>query len=146
MLRWSLPQLFKYNNKQFTFSDVLSLKDRITDVSDIIDISEVKVSGYGKCVYGDRYLFKMHIECLLTLECARTLDEVPFPISIDCEEVYDTFIKDDDEDVRLIEKNTVDLTDAIWENIYLEKPMRVVKEGSKEFIDDQNFDDFYNDK
>ena len=44
----------------------------------------------------------------------------------------------------VMKEETIDLTDAIWEDIYLEKPMRVFKEGTTEFIDDQNLDDFYN--
>ena len=37
-------------------------------------------------------------------------------------------VKDiDDEDARYIEKNTVDLYDIIWENVLLEKPIRITK-------------------
>ena len=80
----------------------------------------------------------------MTLECARTLEPVEYPISLEVTEVFDTL--ESDEDIRLIEKNTIDLSDVIWENIYLEKPMRVFKEGTTEFKDDQNLDDFYNEE
>lgn len=142
MLKWSLAQLFRYNHKTFEFEDVLNFKDRIETIDDILDISEVKVSGNGRNIVDDRYIFNLNIECLLTLECARTLEPVEYPISLQVTEIYDT---DDstDEDIRIIEKNTIDLSDAIWEDIYLEKPMRVFKEGTTEFKDDQNLDDFY---
>ena len=142
MLKWSLAQLFRYNHKTFEFEDVLNFKDRIESIDDILDISEVKVSGNGRNIVDDRYIFNLNIECLLTLECARTLEPVEYPISLQVTEIYD--IDDsNDEDIRIIEKNTIDLSDAIWEDIYLEKPMRVFKEGTTEFKDDQNLDDFY---
>ena len=145
MLKWSLAQLFKYNHKAFTFEDVLNLKDRIENIDDILDISEVKVSGTGKNIVDDRYIFELNIECLLTLECARTLEEVQYPINLKVTEIFDTH-ENGDEDIRLIEKNTIDLSDVVWENIYLEKPMRVFKEGTTEFMDDQNLDDFFNEE
>ena len=141
MLKWSLAQLGKFNHKEFIFEDIYDFHDYIESIDDILDISLVNVSGKGINVSEDRYVFNLHITCMLTLECARTLDPVPFPIDINVEEVYDRI---DDGKVRLIDKQTIDLTDAIWENIYLEKPMRVFKEGTTEFIDDQNLDDFYN--
>lgn len=144
MLKWSLAQLFKYNHKTFEFEDELDFKDRIENIDDILDVSIVKVKGNGRNLVDDRYIFNLNIECLLTLECARTLEPVEFPISLDVTEVFDT--EDSDEDIRLIEKNTIDLSDVIWENIYLEKPMRVFKEGTTEFKDDQNLDDFYNEE
>lgn len=142
MLKWSLAQLFRYNHKTFEFEDVLNFKDRIDTIDDILDISEVKVSGNGRNIVDDRYIFNLNIECLLTLECARTLEPVEYPISLQVTEIFDT-VDSMDEDIRLIEKNTIDLSDAIWEDIYLEKPMRVFKEGTTEFKDDQNLDDFY---
>lgn len=144
MLKWSLAQLFKYNHKPFEFEDELDFKDRIENIDDILDISLVKVKGNGKNLVDDRYIFNLNIECLLTLECARTLEPVEYPISLEVTEVFDTL--ESDEDIRLIEKNTIDLSDVIWENIYLEKPMRVFKEGTTEFKDDQNLDDFYNEE
>ncbi len=145
MLKWSLAQLFKYNHKAFAFEDVLNFKDKIEGIDDILDISLVKVRGTGKNLIDDRYIFELNIECLLTLECARTLEAVEYPINLTVTEIFDTF-ENGDEDIRLIEKNTIDLSDVIWENIYLEKPMRVFKEGTTEFMDDQNLDDFFNEE
>ncbi len=141
MLKWSLAQLKKFNQKEFKFEDDFDFRSYIKDIDDILDISNAHVSGTGKNIINDRFLFNLHIDCTLTLECARTLEPVDFPISLDVEEIFDTI---DDGECRLIDKQTIDLSDCIWEDIYLEKPMRVFKEGTEEFIDDQNLDDFYN--
>ncbi|MFA7507012.1 MAG: DUF177 domain-containing protein, partial [Bacilli bacterium] len=74
----------------------------------------------------DRYYFDLNINTILILEDAVTLDSLEFPINLNVTEIFS--IKEDyEEDVRIIETNTIDLTDVIWENILLEKPMRVTK-------------------
>ena len=143
-MKWALAQLYRYNKKPFSFSVEYDFHDRIADISDILDISIVKVDGVGQNVVDDRYLFKLHIECVMTLECARTLEPVIFPISLDVEEVFDTV---DDGEVNFIEKNTIDIDNVIWENIYLEKPMRIFKEGTTRYTDDAHeLESFLNDQ
>ena len=121
-----------------------NLKDRIKDIDDILDISIVNVEGFGQNINEDRYMFQLHITCNLVLECARTLDPVDFPIDLEVTEIYDTI---DDGEVNFVEKNTIDLEDAVWENIYLEKPMRIFKEGTTRYTDDvHELESFLNDQ
>ena len=70
------------------------------------------------------YVFNIHIEGTLILECALTLEEVPYQVVIDTVEVFDKIV---DEEVNYIEKNTIDLLPIVWENILVEKPMKVTK-------------------
>ncbi|MDD2258531.1 MAG: YceD family protein [Bacilli bacterium] len=124
-MKWSLQQLFKYNDKSFDFDFTIDLYERIKNIDDIIDISLVHVKGTGKKM-NDRYYFDLNINTILILEDAVTLDSLEFPINLNVTEIFS--IKEDyEEDVRIIETNTIDLTDVIWENILLEKPMRVTK-------------------
>lgn len=125
-MKWSLQQLFKYNSKQFSFTTTFDFSKEALEVPDILSISEVIVEGTGRNIRDDRYVFNLHIRGILTLEDAITLEAIEFPIELDTIEIYDV-IGNDDEDIHIIEKNTIDLTDAVWENILLIKPMRVVK-------------------
>lgn len=127
-MKWSLQQLFKYNKKEFSFSTTYDFKEYIKDIDDILDIKEVYVDGIGQNIVDDRYRFDLKIRTVLVLEDSRTLDPVHFPIDINVTEYYDVIESNDDEDVRVIEKNTIDLEDAVWENILLSKPIRVVKD------------------
>lgn len=145
MLKWSLAQLYKLTKEPYSFEDVIDFSDRIKNIDDILDIGDCFVSGVCTHLGDDRYQFEMNLKCLLVLECARTLDPVEYPIDMDVIEVFDTYQSDEDDDTILIEKNTIDLTDVIWENVYLEKPMRVFKEGTSAIIEDQIPDDFYKD-
>lgn len=121
-MKWALSQLFKYNGKPFTFEGEYDFTNRIENIDDILEISMTKVKGVGRNLYKDRYAFDMHITTTLTLEDAVTLDPVIFPVDITVTELFDVV---DDGEVNLIEKNTIDLEQVVWELVYLEKPMRI---------------------
>lgn len=143
-MKWSLQQLYRNGKNPFSFEEQYDFSERIVNIDDILNISTVKVNGIGQNINDDRYMFNLHIECLLTLECARTLDPVEYPINLDVIEIYDTI---DDGEVNYIEKNTIDLEDAVWENIYLEKPMRIFKEGTSQYKDNEHeLESFLNDQ
>jgi len=129
-MKWSLQQLNRYSNEDLVFSTEFNFDDRISNVTSLISVSTVLVNGTCRCIGVDRYKFDLHIDATLELEDSWTLEPVPFKIDMDVTEVFDRL--DTDDDVRIIEKNTVDLTDVVWENILLSIPMRIVKEEAKE--------------
>ena len=129
-MKWSLQQLNRYSNEDLKFTTEFNFEEYVGNVNGLLAISIFKVDGIGRCIGVDRYKFDLHIEAVLDLEDSWTLEPVPFPIDLDVVEVFDRI--DTDDDVRIIEKNTVDLTDVVWENILLSIPMRVVKSEVKE--------------
>ncbi len=143
-MKWALAQLLRYGKTSFDFKCEYDFHDYIQNIDDILDISTIRVEGTGQNIVDDRFLFNLHIQGVLTLECARTLDPVLFPIDLHVEEIFDTV---DDGEVNVIEKQTIDLTDVIWENVYLEKPMRVFKEGTSQYQDNvHELEKFLNDQ
>ena len=127
-MKWSLQQLFKYNQVPLEFNEEIDYHEYIKNISDILDISIVKVKGSARHLYDDRYSFDLNIKCRLVLEDAITLDPVDFNIDLDVTETFDKKVDFEvDDDTRLIEKNTIDLHDVVWENILLEKPIKVTK-------------------
>ena len=128
-MKWSLQQLFKYTHTPLKFSEELDFKEYIKGIDDILDISLAKVEGSALHLYDERYQFDLSIKCTLVLEDAVTLDPIDFPLDINVIETFDKVVDEEmDEDVRPIEKNTIDLYDVVWEDILLEKPIRVTKE------------------
>lgn len=126
-MKWSLQQLHKLANPGIEFSGEYDFSDYIENIDDVYDISLAQVSGRAHLLYDDRFEFFLKIKVVLVLQDARTLEPVDFPLDLEVVEVFD-LVNNDDEDIRLIEKNTIDLKDIVWENIILEKPIRVVKE------------------
>ena len=124
-MKWALAQLFRYNGKPFNFEGSYDFTDYIKNDPDILSISPALVSGTGRCIKDDHYEFNIHIECVMTLECSLTLEPVDYRINLDVVEEFDKV--ESSEDVNIISGNTIDLKDVVWQNIYLEKPMRIVK-------------------
>ena len=123
-MKWSLEQLYKYHDFPLEFNGTTKY-DEYIKTADIIRMDDVKYSGTARAIDYDVYEFNIHIETTLYLEDSRTLEEVEYPLSLDVKEVFG---KDpDNEDMRYVPKNTIDLYDVIWENILLEKPMRICK-------------------
>lgn len=144
IMKWALAQLYKFGKTPFNFTGEYDFHDYIENIDDILDISLIKVEGVGRNIVDNRYSFDLHITGVLTLECARTLDPVLYPIDLHVVEEFDT---EDDGEVNLIEKQTIDLKNVIWENVYLEKPMRIFKEGTEEYHNDvHELEKFYNDQ
>lgn len=125
-MKWSLQQLHKHNGQPFSFSGTMTFDEEIANISDILALSEVEVAGTGRHMVDDDFEFELRIKATLTLEDARTLEPVRYPIDIRVQEVFSP--DPDHADAYLVEKNTIDLRPLVWECILLEKPMRVVKE------------------
>lgn len=133
LMQWALPELYRYREVPLEFKTQLNFKDRIADIVDVLDISTVDVSGNVLCTDDLRFIFTLHIECTLTLECARTLEPVIYPLVLDVKSVY---AEEDSEDVNLIRGNKIVLDDVVFEEIYFARPTRVYKEGSVYYEED----------
>jgi len=134
IMKWSLQQLNKFYDSDFSFEESFDFTEEIKNISDILGISEIKVKGRLKVLDFNAFSFDLKIVGTMILEDSRTLDPIDYDIKL---EVNETFgIEDDGNDViRLIEANTVDLRPVVWENILLEKPIRIVKEESPSELD-----------
>lgn len=126
-MKWSVQQLHKLTVNEYHFSSEYDFTEYITNIDDIYDISIAKVTGSVVRDFEDNFVFNLNIKATLVLQDARTLEPVNFPLDLD---VVEIFGEDDslNDDIRLIQGNTIDLKDVVWENILLEKPIRVVKE------------------
>ncbi|XMB66128.1 hypothetical protein RI065_07435 [Mycoplasmatota bacterium zrk1] len=124
-MKWTTMQLNRFINQEFVFDGDMDLSKRAESHDDIIRIEKVKVIGKMNIV-DDRYIFDISISTMLYLECAITLEEVPFKISESFTEIFSVNPIDDE---NLIKGITVDLEDVIWLDILSLIPMRVVKEG-----------------
>ena len=130
-LRWSIDQLFRYQHEKLEFNESLNYDEYIKNFSDIIRMDDVSCSGFGQAVSNDTFRFQLHISTTMYLEDCWTLEEVPYPVNVDIEEVFtkDMRLISDDNDYRYIERNTIDLYDVVWENVILEKPISIKREN-----------------
>jgi len=124
-MKWTTMQLNRFVNQELVFDGVLDLAEKAEIDADIVRMNDVNVSGRMNIVDGN-YLFDISIQTIIYLECAITLEEVPFEIDESFTEIFST---DPIGDEVLIEGITIDLSNVIWLSILTVKPMRIVKEG-----------------
>lgn len=104
----------------------------IQEVRQLLDLKEVHVEGKGHFAQDEQRLYiDLKISGVMIVSCAVSLEEVAYPFETESTEVF-SFVKVDfDEDVHEVKKNTVDLTPIVFQNIVMEVPIRVVKEGAE---------------
>ena len=86
-------------------------------------LSKVKVNGDVTVNYEENIELHLNISGEFIIPCAITLDDVIVP--------FNTFIEEEIDQNKLNDEFFLDLLDVLWENIVLEIPVRVVKEGVK---------------
>lgn len=86
-------------------------------------INRMRVKGLVKVNYEDNIELDLDIDGEIVMPCAITLEDVLVPINTHIEEeILENTLKDD---------FYLDLLDILWENVILEVPIRVTKEGAK---------------
>ena len=86
-------------------------------------LSKVKVNGYVTVNYEENIELHLNVSGEFIIPCAITLDDVIVP--------FNTFIEEEIDQNKLNDEFFLELLDVLWENIVLEIPVRVVKEGVK---------------
>lgn len=146
VMKWSVQQLQKLTSSPLTFVEDLDFTENARDVSDILEIKKLKVSGEITMLKLGTFRVKYHILAPLVLECSLTLEPVDYLFDKTYDEIFSTDATDDD-DTFLIEKNTLDLDSAVWSNIIIDKPLSVKHERAYEILAergiilDETFDD-----
>ena len=130
-MKWSIQQLRKIQKFPYHFSDTIDYSEYAESVEDIFSIEPVMVSGSIDKIDDETYRIVYTIKTVLTLQCALTLDPVLYEYEKKFDEVYS---KVENDEYFLIEKNTIDLTDMVWTNILIEKPINVTLPNAYEIL------------
>ena len=109
----NVDEIVVFDNKYFEKSEIRNLKD-------------VNVSGLISIDYEDSLILELKINGTMILPCAVTLKDVPYEFDIEIEENIGKF-----EEIYKNNKNTLEISDILWENIVLEIPIRVVSESAE---------------
>lgn len=110
----------------------LTFKSEVNIPLDLVSTTEIKqlknVTVLGKAIYAGEYGIElnMNIEGIMVLSCALTLEDVDYKFNVNVNENVSFEEKNQENN-----SNILDITEIIWENIVLEIPLRVVKEGAK---------------
>ena len=140
-MKWSLQQLQKITKFPYNFkieSDFKHFLDEIRDTgaeTDILDILSVECEVSISKVDYQTFTFDYKIHSTLLLECALTLEPVEYSINL---QISETYSKNPDEDMYAFEGNSIDTELAVWSNIVINIPIRVVREDAYEILKERN--------
>lgn len=128
-MKWSMAQLQKTPNGEFIIDETVNLDSLKERDSQIRHVSPIHVKGTA-VIDAKKVIFHLHITGELILPSSRTLADVHFPIDIKTEETFLYEIDDDDpdEDLNLIEGETIDLLPVLEDLILLEIPIQIINE------------------
>lgn len=148
-MKWSLLELRKYQDMPLTFEETLDLKNELMGRDNqIIDLAPVKVQGLVTVSKKD-YILHYTVDTVITLPSTRSLEPVELPLQFSVNEVFMTpeqYQQRDDllleEEILLLETQTLDLDDSVADNILLEIPMQVLTEAEKASNDLPSGDDW----
>lgn len=133
-MKWQIAKLLKVSSKEIEINESVDFTDAAKRNSDIKKISAIQVEGTGKIDATNRTAtFDLSIKGQMTLSCALTLDDCPYPFEAKVNPTYiwDSEKYDEDSEDYLV-KDTIELAPAIWQEIFIQIPLRVVKEGAYE--------------
>ena len=133
-MKWTIHQLYQLQNKGLTFDEIVDGKEFVNTDPQIRRMSDVHVKGRAD-ISSSKVTFHLKISGEMTLPCARTLVDVPYPFSIEATETY-LFNSDadyeNDGEMRIVEGEVVDLLPLIKELIIVEIPLQVFSDNQEQ--------------
>lgn len=133
-MKWSIHQLSKYRQSGMPIDAFVQLDEVKDRNQDIREISPVHVKGL--CTFGaSQMTCQLTMTATLTLPCARTWEDVEYPIEVELAEVFSWIDPekrvDEHSDIHWVDGDVIDLQPVLEEIILLEIPMQVFKEDTE---------------
>ena len=127
-MKWATHELRRLIRIDNQFEYVADMSAYLNEkLIDLVDISPVEVTGSFEYLEKEnQFVFDITVDCTLTMLCAITLEEVAVPLHFETDLIFGHDPEDDN--LYLIEGNTIDLDPVVFANIVIEMPMKVVSE------------------
>ena len=130
-MKYAISQIRKFIKPyHFEYSPELEIFAGLRD--DIIRFNSCFVEGILENPNEDRYVISLKVVADLMMQCAVSLEEVPYRLEFE-EKLFIGY--DIDQDDYVIEKETIDLDQIVKNEILLHLPYRIVKEGFEDVFD-----------
>ncbi|MGM0339416.1 hypothetical protein IGK47_002519 [Enterococcus sp. AZ007] len=141
MMKWSIGELRRYKEEALNFSETIDVNDALTARdNEILSVAPVTVEGILS-VGKNEYILHYRLKTIVTVPSARSLEPVDLPLDLSVDEVFMTreqwtsMEEERDEEILVLDSDTIDLTDSIEDNILLAIPMQVFSEEELQATD-----------
>jgi len=141
-LIYKIAKLIKESTKEIQINEEIDFSDAVKQNPDIRKMSKVLVTGKGFINATERtMIFNLTIQGEMTLSCALTLDDVnyPFKATLNPVFIWDQEKYDENSESYFV-KDTIELAFAIWQEIFIQIPLRVTKDGAYDELARQGID------
>ena len=112
-----------YGLRKLDVDDIVIIPKSYYENTTVKDISEVGVKGLVTVNYDNNVEINLNVNGVFTIPCSITFEDVLVP--------FNTKIETEIEENALNNDFFLDLLDILWENIVLEIPFNVIKEGAE---------------
>lgn len=133
-MKWSIKQI-EDSGLPLVISEVVDIKSALLErETEILDVSPVKLNG--TLLYDNNSVLAMFsFEVIVTLPSSRTLNPVPYEMTIEVNERYadDIYLSHiaktyPNDIVNPVDNHMIDLTESIIDNILLNLPLQVLSD------------------
>lgn len=126
---FDITKLKNNTESSLEINETLSFDQEKLSTTEIQKLENIKVTGSIARLENDVYHLTANITGNMVLLCARSLEEVNYPLNIFIDKNLES--EDNFEEKQVIFQNSLDIFTIVWENIVLEVPLRVVKEDAE---------------
>lgn len=124
-------ELSKIPTNGLLIDNDIILDKQLYENAEIIDIKDVHLNGNINYDYENNLAINIDVTGIFLLEDAITLDSIEYPFSCSVEEKIEN-IEEFCGDFFEKSKNTLDISEILWENIVLEIPISATQANSEE--------------
>ena len=133
-MKFSKNEIIQSHNS-IEFDDYISFDaDIFKKMHNLRNLKDVEVSG--SLTYDDSSDLVdafLHIEGVMVVPCAITNEDVDYPFTAEGDVIYAFHKVDKDGDIIEAKGDVIELMPQVFQTIILEIPLKVVKEGLKEY-------------
>ena len=112
-----------YGLRKLDIDTAIIIPEELYSKMGVRKMEEVKVTGQIRINYEDNIELDLNLNGVFIMPCSITFEDVIVPFSLN--------VEDEISENTLNDEFYLDLLDILWENIVLEVPFKVVKEGAE---------------
>lgn len=133
-MKWSKLEMLQAKNQTIEFDECINFEPAVfAKMNQIRGLQDVTVSGNVHYdTISERVYVELDIEGVMIVPCSITLDDIEYDFHTSSLEVF-SFVKCDDGDIHEVKGDVVELLPVIFQLILMEVPLKVVKEGLKQY-------------